>query len=319
MNHYRITIQSHGPVGTDLVSGTIWGHLAWAIRYLEGESNFLAWLKGQHDHPWLVSSWMPLGMLPKPLLTPTFTPPRDALPSDFRGYKKIKKMAFISETMFVKLRKQLCDNALTSALMLELEDSQHTVREKKSFLSGLPFRQAHNRIDRMTGRTPESGGLFFEDMNWHAEEADIQIFVCTPEPCQQKLQNLFDFIENNGFGANASTGCGAMKFTVQEEKHLFEDGGSRAVSLSHGVLTDDMESPRYKQHVHFGKLGGHFAVGGHSPFKYPVLMIKPGATFTVAGRGPFGRLLDNVHHDPLLSGIRHHALHLPLFFTEAMP
>jgi CRISPR-associated protein Csm4 len=88
------------------------------------------------------------------------------------------------------------------------------------------------------------------------------------------------------------------------------------MSLSHGVLTGNMKDPRYRAHTHYGKLGGHFATGSFSPFKYPILMMRPGATFAPDGGGPFGELLDGVHHDKLLSALRQHALHLPVYFTE---
>jgi hypothetical protein len=45
--------------------------------------------------------------------------------------------------------------------------------------------------------------------------------------------------------------------------------------------------------------------------------MKPGATFCPEGEVAFGELLSGVHHDPALADIRHHALHLPLLFTEA--
>lgn len=88
------------------------------------------------------------------------------------------------------------------------------------------------------------------------------------------------------------------------------------MSLSHGVRTKNMLHVRYRQHVHFGKTGGHYATGSFSPFKYPLLMMCPAATFTPSDDGPFGELLHGVHHDPALASIVHYALHLPLAFSE---
>jgi len=133
----------------------------------------------------------------------------------------------------------------------------------------------------------------------------------TPSPCLERLQSLFDYIGSVGFGANASTGRGQMRFEIREEQALFEGRGARAMSLSHGILTGNMYEPKYKQHTHFGRLGGHFASGSFSPFKYPILMMRPGATFRPADEGPFGKLVPDVHHDPALHRVRQHAMHLP--------
>ena len=70
MAYYRITITPLGPLGTEIVSGTLWGHLAWAIRYGDGEEGLGRWLSEQGERPWLLSSFMPAGMLPRPILKP---------------------------------------------------------------------------------------------------------------------------------------------------------------------------------------------------------------------------------------------------------
>lgn len=308
MIHYRITITPQGPRETELVSGTIWGHLAWAVRYLEGEAAFAAWLYEQIREPWLVSSSMPEGMLPKPILAPAIETQRAFDLAEADRQKDCQKIEFIDEKIFMKLRHRMETRALDREIA---KKPDHRDKEPERFLA------AHNRISRTTGRTPEEGGLFFHDLMIERPDIRSQIFMRTHEPCKERIEALFDFIGSNGFGANASTGCGLMKFEIVEETELFAFSGNRAVSLSHGTLTPGMKAPRYRLHVHHGKLGGHFAVGAYSPFKYPILMVKPGATFTPVGEGPFGELLSKVHHDPTLSGIRHHALHLPLCFTEA--
>ena len=58
MNVYRLTIEPLTSFRTPLQSDTIWGHLMWALRYLEGESALLAFL-GRYregDPPMLVSA-----------------------------------------------------------------------------------------------------------------------------------------------------------------------------------------------------------------------------------------------------------------------
>lgn len=310
---YRITVSQRGSLGTSLVSGTVWGHLAWAVRYLEGEAAFSRWLEEQGTQPWLVSSQMPVGMLPRPLLGPAAKDDRSLSLESMKSEKRARKVRLIPEAVFLELRGRMSDHALNE--LLRGADPGETARD----FTAVPELRAHNRIDRLTGTTPEVGGLFFEEVAFSTDGSRSQLFLQTRTPCRERLQDLFAFVGESGFGSNASTGNGQLAFAVEEEPFLFLERGARAMSLSHGVLTGNMANPRYKQHVHFGKLGGDYAKGAFSPFKYPVLMMLPGATFDLLDPGPFGALLEGVHHDAALAHIRHHALHLPIRFSEVKP
>jgi CRISPR-associated protein Csm4 len=228
--------------------------------------------------------------------------------------KAVRKVAYIPEAIFQRLRQHMSDGSLRAALMEKASVPEADDDGSETF--GL---RAHNRIDRLSGTTPESGGLFFEEVFFPSHRSRLQLFVATPNPTLERLEELFHFVGQGGFGRNASTGNGYFACAIAEEHSLFATSGSRAMTLSHGVLTENMLNPRYRQHVHFGKLGGDYAKGDYSPFKYPILMVRPGATFDCRGSGPCGAILKGVHHDPDLFHVRHHALHLPLFFTEAKP
>lgn len=310
---YRMTVSRRSPVGTPLISGTIWGHLAWAVRYLEGEVAFLQWLDEQAAHPWLLSSHMPVGMIPRPILEPAPRQSASLSLEEMNREKRARKIAFIPEAVFLRLRERMSDSGLTQALLES--SSGESALDSQAVLE----LKAHNSIDRLTGTTPASGGLFFEEVAFPAENSRCQLFLQAPAPCKQRLRELFSFVGESGFGSNASTGRGYLGFAIEEEPVLFTGGGERAMSLSHGVLSSNMAKARYRQHVHFGKLGGDYARGPFSPFKYPVLMMRPGATFGLLGEGPFGSLLEGVHHDQSLARVRHHAFHLPLRFSEVKP
>jgi CRISPR-associated protein Csm4 len=132
----------------------------------------------------------------------------------------------------------------------------------------------------------------------------------------EELQALFDAVGEFGFGRDANLGRGRFTATVEPaDPRLFARDGNRLLSLSHGVLTANMAAPFYKLHTHYGKLGGLYAGGERSPFKHPLLLTRPGATFSPADAGPFGSLLAGVHpHHP---EIRQNAWHLCLPFTAA--
>jgi CRISPR-associated protein Csm4 len=312
MIYYRITLTPLGPISGAIsepwASGTIWGHIAWAIRYTEGEKSLQKWIQQQESEPWLFSSQMPEGMLPKPFLKPMYRKAEKYDIETLKLFKDAKKSVYIREETFLCMRDVMSELALMKS------------HKSESFEKDINFKSEHlfhNQINRRTGRTPETGGLFVENFKFPQEKTRFQLFMFANESCQDRLEILFKFIGTSGFGANASTGKGAFQFEISEETRLFKASGSRAMSLSHGIITTNMENPRYKQHTHYGKLGGHYAAGMYSPFKYPILMAKPGATFTPTGKPLYGELLGDIHHDKSLNFIKHHAFHLPVFFTEA--
>jgi CRISPR-associated protein Csm4 len=313
MPYYRINVKPKGAWETDLVSGTIWGHLAWTILYRDGEHKFKEWLNSQENNPWLISSWMPVGQLPRPHLKPSAKPDDKPSVEVMKISKKYKKLNYISENIFNQIRDSIDEKKLFEALKKEYAENNELYSHKVD-----SYIQPHNTINRLTGSTPDSGGLFFQDINLLTKGYGFQFFIFTEDEQKENIKNLFDIIEKIGFGANNSTGKGFMNFVISDETGLFnkKNENNRAMSLSHGVLTNEMKEPRYKQHIHFGKLGGSFANSSISPFKYPILMTKPGATFSsdLSENLFFGKILADVHHE--LKEIRHYAVHLPVFFTE---
>ena len=310
MPYFRVTLTLTTALGTPMHSGTLWGHFAWAVRYSERKAALEQWLRNQMVNPWLLSSAMPEGMLPRPLLRPCRRFNAHANLKTLEARKKRRKMEWIPENLFLSLRERLNEDSIDAGLA----DCTFPVAP-----SLLPARVAHNTIDRISGTTPAQGGLYFKD-DWFPlrDGTRVQIFIEASVEDHSRIDTLLGFIGENGFGRDASIGRGTFTHEMVEEGALFAASGDRAMSLSHGVVTDRMKYPRYKLHTHFGKLGGHRVNDAAGPYKYPVLMARPGTTYTPEGDGPYGRLLggeaEPVHRR--LIDVHHHALHLPLFFTE---
>jgi CRISPR-associated protein Csm4 len=98
-----------------------------------------------------------------------------------------------------------------------------------------------------------------------------------------------------------------------------EDGPcDRLMSLSRGAVTSGMGDVRARIAPHFGKAGPQVAVaGGASPFKRPLLLTEPGATFVDERAGRHGAWLTGVH--PTRPEIGHNAFHVTVGFREATP
>lgn len=325
MPAYRIRLRLHGPLATPLHSGTLFGHLCWAKRLREGEAALTAWLAALPELPLLLSDALPRDQLPRPLLQPGDRPEPAAGESrqDFlqrlQQDKKLRKTAFIPVADFLELRPGLSETGLQARLRQRATERERTERaqpRRRSHPLSLTVRQAHNTIDRLTGTTPEAGGLYFMDEEWRRDAAADMDVYALGEIGSEELQALFDAVGEFGFGRDANLGRGRFTATVEPaDPRLFDHDGNRRLSLSHGVLTANMAAPFYKLHTHYGKLGGLYAGGERSPFKHPLLLTRPGATFSPADAGPFGSLLASVHpHHP---EIHQNAWHLCLPFTAA--
>ncbi len=303
MPHYRVRLDLQGPISTPLESGTLFGHLCWALRLADGEEQLSGWLKQLHDAPFRISDGLPAGYLPRPVLPAAGPIPRNLEEAD--RFKKRKKREWVSLKAFFAVRGMLTPERLDQA-----EDAQ-----PERMIS---HRIAHNRIDRRTGSTPKEGGeggLYFVDEQWPREpgSASFDVYVQTEES-SHRVRQLLEITGLMGYGKDATLGRG--HFTVQvhpADRSLFEMPGNRWMSLSRGVLSENMLDPRYRVETRYGRLGGLYAVDGQ-PSKLPVTLTRPGATFRADGPGPFGALLKEIH--PRRPEVVENAWHLVVPYVE---
>lgn len=326
---FRVRLALQTPFGTRFHSGTIFGHLCWAYLHLEREleqsglPTFHEWLAGLQSGdqpPVLVSDGFPAGYLPFPLLKPLPEAQTTVVAEEQRNRewlkqleatKKRRKIAWLSVECFCELRSQMSEATIWDRLR------EHDSSPPVQFILN---RLAHNTINRLTGTTPREGGLYFVDEFWPrasepGQPAQVDIWIqCNWQ--EHVLRRLFCWIGEHGYGRDASTGRGRFSVVSVEPapSDLFDYAGNRRMSLSHGTLTPNMLDPCYRLETHYGKLGGWLASSGGRPFKYPLLLTRPGATFRPGNDGPYGELLTPVHADH--SWVVHNAWHLTVPFHE---
>jgi CRISPR-associated protein Csm4 len=314
MTLFRARIRLEGPIASPLASGMIFGQLCWGLRELEGEATLIAWL----SHPeslWAISDAFPAGCLPRPLLAPRLAAPATDAAGYSRG-KALRKHALITRSGFLRHRSALRDERLGADILRSPPDNTH--------------RLARNSIDRHTGRALDTGGLYFRDEVWPRETGldspaadgagpDRDLYIEAPDDQAMRMSRLLEHLGQSGFGKSASLGRG--RFTLLDlapdpELADMAGGGNRFVSLSRGVQTANMTDVWRRIEPHFGKAGSGATLGeGASPFKRPILLTRPGATFARAGDGRFGAWLTGVH--PTRPEIGHNAFHLAIPFREA--
>lgn len=315
---YRVRLRLASPLATPLHSGTLFGNLCWAWRLLRGEADLARWLTSLPEDPFLISDGFPADQLPRPLLKPAA--PRRLPPESVGRRKEVRKLPFIPKDLFLELRQRLTQEELDTRLDELLrrrreEDGRRTPAERTRAGAETVVRIPHNRIHRITGRTPDSGGLFFVEELWTSGLASYRdVYVQTSLPAERLIE-LFKTVGRWGYGRDATWGRGRFDDRIDIEPDtsgLFEDGFPRLMSLSHGSLSGNMSNARYRIDTLIGRVGGTLAVST-SPFKYPMLLTRPGATFDAAN-GPFGELLLNVH--PFIPWVRQNAWHLTVGFQE---
>lgn len=315
---FRVSFRLTAPLGTPLTSGTLFGQLCWTLRERSGEAALVAWL-ADRDRLWALSDGFPAGLLPRPVIPPA-PPVRDARAADTR--KAEKKKAHMCREGFLSARA-----ALTSATL-----SPHLVR-----IADRDARFAHNIIDRRTGSTPETAGLHFMKEDWAfapptdrtkypLAEGQVEpgalrdVYAQASDDSASEIAALFGDLGDTGFGRDASLGRGrwadvAVTRDAELEAPPAGSGPLRLMSLSHGTA-DGLIDLRCKLVAHYGKTGPQVAVGaGVSPFKKPLLLAAPGATFSGDPSDLHGAILEGVH--PGRPEIIHNARHVAIAYREA--
>lgn len=307
MSLLRARIRLEGPIASQLASGMIFGQICWVRRELLGEQALIQWLSTP-ERLWGLSDAFPADCLPRPLLPPL----REEFLLDGTGQdrKALKALNLMTRSGFLGLRRSLSADKL---------NANNLVRRELR-----PHRTAHNSIDRHTSRPLEAAGLYFRnerwpqpvstDGDWGASDADHDLYIEAPQAEAGEVASHLTHLGAMGFGKSAGLGRGRFSVLAVDLDPELEtlDGANRYLSLSRGVTSENMGDLRCKLEPHFGKTGSQVSLTGASPFKRPILLTLPGATFTPTGSGRFGSWLTGVH--PTRAEIGHNAFHLALPF-----
>lgn len=330
MNEYRdytILITLKSPIVTRFQSDTIFGHICWAIRFLNGESSkkldaFLNSFDDNKNPPLLVSNGFPRGYLPKPIIQPikqeeleTVVETGDRIENSSK-IKHIKNMAYIATSDFRLLQKEkLTPIKLFKAMFGRYDSIASDLNKVQSSLV------QHNTINRIEG-TVKIGGLYTQEEFFYDFEDKssviFEIYLKTNFFIKKELNIIFEYIKASGFGKDKSTGKGYFDFEIKEGIDLPEAENPNAFMTLSSYIPAKMDPVKgyYKTFLKFGKLGGLYAKGttevGGNPFKKPLIMFSAGSTFYDSdfsyGKA-YGSLLNDVHPN---NKIRHYALAFPI-------
>jgi CRISPR-associated protein Csm4 len=308
----RLALDPLAPFATPPTSGTLFGHLCWAYRARHGQPALQAWVDRLPAEPFAISDLLPADHLPVPLLPAV----PEALP---------QPLTREARESYEQRKKQRSRRFLPARAWREARTGATAARIAKQAADARLFKPArvpHNRIDRLSGQTPEQGGggLWFADEFWPngtAPQADLYVRTTLPE---RQLADLVRDVGETGFGADATLGRGRFALAGIEAAAWLDDapaagGMRRMLSLSQGFVSENMVQPRWKRTVLFGKVARSVMAEGARPWKLPLLLAEAGCTFAPADAGPYGAFLTGIHQDR--PEIGHNGFHLAIPYTEA--
>lgn len=295
MTLYRYRITPNSAFGTPMRSDTLYGHLLWAVAERQGEQQVQTMLAAfaSSKPPFRLSSALPQGMLPAPVLPPL---PRRIFQEQFgreggeklfeylSTFKRFRKCIFVSCTVWQRVKDCLSQKVLFREYLNEPAAFSGTF--------GINHDQSHNSIDRATGKVLDEGGLHFTHGSFFNHNQALDLYVETDNP--DNFEKLFGWVSETGFGADRTSGRGAFSFERNSSFVAEELVGSGEWRMTLSVTS--CSDPRavkghYKVFVKHGRAwSGH---GETSPFKKPFMAFAEGSVFSSLPE--MGYVLRNIH------------------------
>ncbi|RDY23792.1 hypothetical protein CHF27_006630 [Romboutsia maritimum] len=254
-NIYEWKINPKSSFMTKLQSDTIWGHIIWAIRYLEGEEYLENILEQFEDNnsPFIVSNGFISGYLPfikkgivstrgiKSILSKKNNLTKQNIKLYTRLVDEFNKIEFIDTETFNTLRKdelmslysdvansKRCPITLRKfefehkqALHLYFKSPEEYKREDNvTTYNDLVKTQSltKNKINRLTNSSEQDDGSGVFTVYETFYKSSISIYIKLRDDVDvEKFNTYLKYIQQNGFGKKASSGKGYFE-TVSFEK-----------------------------------------------------------------------------------------------------
>ncbi|MFH1761478.1 MAG: hypothetical protein ABIA63_10305 [bacterium] len=307
MNIYKAVLEPLSSFGTPLLGDMIWGHVCWALRYLEGERAVNDFITAYDSSmPLAVSDGFFSGCLPVPVTAPPPQKHWDALADKYaskngakKSFEAIKKYRRVTQVSS-KILDPILDSFTLTALIDSMMDAD-TIDKEGIISRSVP----RNTIDRMRGTASAfftSEERFYytgSDKNKKSAEFDVY-FLCGQEFPVERLKPVLEYIEREGYGRDRSTGRGHFRVNSLKEIKFRAVGKANAVfSLCSFVPAKNDPPPHaYKVQPRFGRLGGEWG-SAQNPFKNGVALLGAGSTLLCDGgiKPAYGHIIKNIHAD----------------------
>ncbi len=305
MTLLRCKIECRSAIGTPLAADTLWGHVAWGIRYADGEEALTDWLGAyeRDEAPLIISDPFPSGLLPRPILPPRPQKNKCHSRDEQREIKKRARRAWIQLGDWKSIAARLDAGSITESVV-----------GVGDFCEPVEAPVLHAAINRLSGGTAQEGGgtLHADTRMFYATPPQFDVYAVSPNPANT-VRRWLEVGLHAGYGRDATSGLGDLRVVSVEEYEFFVPAEPNAIMLLASA------SPRRAEptcgftriETRAGRLGGHFALGPTpdgtmQPQKHPVTRLERGSILLTNDPPPaIGRLLAGVHsYEP----IRHYSM-----------
>lgn len=299
----RYILTPLSPWGSRLRSSTLYGLICWHVAEQEGDNKcqelIAAFAAGQP--PFQVSSALPAGHLPMPMLAPISRKDfrqlaghgsEEGLFLALQRYKKFRKLPGLPLALWQKHKGELSSRALFASYQETQADGTGSPHADSASPGGEHGRRGgikrafepHVSIDRETG-SARDGQLFFVPLDYFNHGQRFHLYADASDPAW--LRHYLESIGDQGFGPDASTGKGRFAVDLdgdfQAENFAVPGANARLLLSVCASLRMGTLQGYYKQEVMRGKTGPGYG----NPFKKPFLMLQEGATLRELPQGPF--------------------------------
>lgn len=300
MATYRVRLELRSGLGTPLAADTLWGHLAWGLRWHRGEDALRDWLAEYEAGrpPLMLSDPLPADHLPRP-----------RVPLEEPESTSVRKQ--LRRVDWIRVDDRLWRGAINAR---ELSASLSRAAEEPAIGSVEETSELHAAVNRLTGGTAQEGGgtLFGSVRAYYSPNQRFDVW-CVSNEGMDEIARLFHDGLLCGYGRDAASGSGDLRVATVEEVTL-----PQPTTAPNAVLLLAAARPRSQDpsrgftpfEMRCGRLGGDFAMsctpsGSTERQKRPILMLSRGAVLLTSGSPQsVGGLVGGVHEDP---AIRHYA------------
>lgn len=267
----KITIELDSAFITPLQADTLFGHICWALLYMEGESELKKFLEiYTTSPPFLTSDAFPEGYLPRPILPPLSVHDMEQIEEGFcktngkvdkvkkfhllKYLKKWKKDFIIQAETLNIIRKNYTEKTLIVKMLKGELQSPHFEMVKHEKCKPVDLTEdpdkkdktknthylskseeisivAHNTIDRISNTVAGDGGYYQQEETFYRPGTRREIYIHDEYFSEIRLKELLKYIGDAGYGKDASVGKGHFSIKNIEAVEWYSLTDANAIML----------------------------------------------------------------------------------------
>lgn len=275
MKFSKIVFKPLSPFSRLFTADQLWGQMVWAISEIDSEEEADKFVKTFHENPpFIVSSMMPLGFLPRPILPP-FKSEEKKL--DYEEERKSREQA----------KKNKSNKWIPLISFSKIQDNPNAIT--KIQIDRTPklndFKETHVCIRRDTFSAVDNG---LYNIAYLTTKDSLVCYLCFKDEIPKNIaliQRIISYWEKVNIGGDRTVGRGSFSIKLQDldeiENKIFSKNYSSFMSLSR-CFGDDLYPIYYNLSIYAGIVGNGLNSKNTDSFfnKQPIVGFEPGSIFS---------------------------------------